>query len=68
MAPISDRVAVRRLALHIFHREPSTGPGAVLDHDRLARMSASFGPTMRANRSVPPPAAKPSTKWIGLFG
>src|SRR5689334_16816215 len=31
-------------------------------------MSESFCPTRRANRSLPPPAAKPTMTLIGLFG
>jgi hypothetical protein len=30
--------------------------------------SWNFCTTTRAKRSLPPPAAKPTTKWIGLLG
>ena len=63
-----DGVAVGRLALHVLDREPSAGAGAVLDHHRLAEDVGKLRPDDARHTSVPPPAAKPRIRRIGLFG
>ena len=61
-------VPVGRLALGIHDGELTGGAGPVLNDDGLPDVSESFGATIRATRSLPPPAAKPTMIRIGFDG